>query len=95
MDTISHDETSSLGKFYMHQENNVPFMTKNVNFALSPWTLLGHSQRNTDISAFPLITLVGTSVTWHVLNVSRFKTSFSIPFLHISESKKDLRSFFA
>ena len=95
MDTISHNEASSLGKFYMHQENNVPFMTKNVNFALSTWTLLRHSKRSTDISAFPLITLMGTSVTWHVLNVSRFKTSFSIPFLHISESKKDLRSFFA
>ena len=33
MDTISHNETSLLGKFYMHQENNPPFMTKNVNFA--------------------------------------------------------------
>ena len=33
MDVISHSETSLLGKFNMHQENNAPFMTKNVNFA--------------------------------------------------------------
>ena len=39
---ISHSETSFLRKFYMHQENNVPFMTKKVNFAFFfPWTLLG------------------------------------------------------
>ena len=29
MDTTLHCETYLLGKFYMHQENNVPFMTKN------------------------------------------------------------------
>ena len=34
MDAISHSEASLLGKFYMHQENNAPFMTKNVNFTL-------------------------------------------------------------
>ena len=45
MDTVSHGETSLLGKFYMHQENNAPFMTKNVNFAFFPWTLLGHSKK--------------------------------------------------
>ena len=33
MDTISHSETSLLGKFYMRQDNIVPFMTKNINFA--------------------------------------------------------------
>ena len=33
MDTSSHNEASLLGKFYMHQENNTPFITKNVNFA--------------------------------------------------------------
>ena len=32
MDRISHSETSLLGKFNMHQGNNAPFMTKNVNF---------------------------------------------------------------
>ena len=42
---ISHSETSLLGKFYMHQENNAPFMTKNVNFAFFPWTLLGNSEK--------------------------------------------------
>ena len=45
MDTNSHSETSLLGKFNMHQENNAPFMTKNVNFAFFPWTLLGHSKK--------------------------------------------------
>ena len=45
MDTISRSQTSLLEKFYMHQENNVPFMTKNVNFAFLPWTLLGHSKK--------------------------------------------------
>ena len=42
---ILHCETSLLGKFYMHQENNLPFMTKNVNFAVFPWALLGHSEK--------------------------------------------------
>ena len=45
MDTISHSETSLLGKSYMHQENNAPFMTKNVDFAFFPWTLLAHSKK--------------------------------------------------
>ena len=44
MDTISHSETSLLAKFYIHQQNNAPFMTKNVNFAFFPWTHLGHSK---------------------------------------------------
>ena len=42
MDIILHSETTCLEKFYTHQENNV-YMTKNVNFAFFPWTLLGHS----------------------------------------------------
>ena len=33
MDKISPRETSVLGKFYMDQEHNAPFMTKIVNFA--------------------------------------------------------------
>ena len=48
MDTISHSETSLLGKFNMHQGNNAPVMTKNLNFAVFPWTLLGHSEKSTD-----------------------------------------------
>ena len=51
MDTISHNETSFVTKFYMREENNVPFMTKNVNFAFFPWTLLGHSKKNTEITS--------------------------------------------
>ena len=46
MDMISHSETSLLGKFTKHQENNAPFMTKNVNSAFFPWTLLGHSKKH-------------------------------------------------
>ena len=46
MDTISHNETNLLGKFHIHQENNAPFMTKNVNFAVFPQTLLGHSNKH-------------------------------------------------
>ena len=45
MDGISHSGTSLLGTFYMHQENNAPFTTKNVNFLSFPWTLLGYSKR--------------------------------------------------
>ena len=45
MDKISTRETSVLGKFYMDQEHNAPFMTKIVNFAFFPWTLLGHSKK--------------------------------------------------
>ena len=46
MDTIPHSETSLLGNVYMYQENNAPFMTKNVNFAFFQWTLLGHSKKH-------------------------------------------------
>ena len=46
MDMILHSETILLGKFYMHKENNAPFMTKNVKFAFFPWTLLGHSKKH-------------------------------------------------
>ena len=33
MNAISHSERSLHGNFCMYQENNAPFMTKNVNFA--------------------------------------------------------------
>ena len=33
----------------MHQINNAPFMIKNVNFTLFAWTLLGHSEKITDL----------------------------------------------
>ena len=46
MDTISHSETNLLGKFRIHQENNAPFMAKNVNFAVFPQTHLGHSNKH-------------------------------------------------
>ena len=49
MDAISHGETSLLGKFDMHQENNAPLIAKNVNFEFFPWTHLGHSKKNTDV----------------------------------------------
>ena len=49
MDTISYSGTRVLEIFYMHQENNAPFMTKNVNFAFFPWTLLGHSKKHWQI----------------------------------------------
>ena len=65
MDTISNSETSVLGKFYMHQENNVPFMTKHKNFAFFPWTLLGHSSKNTDIKV-----LVCEWQLWSITRVS-------------------------
>ena len=39
-----YETTNLLGKFYM-QENNAPFVTKNVNFLFLPWTLLGHSKK--------------------------------------------------
>ena len=45
MGTISHSETSLLGKFYTHRENNAPFMTKNVNFIFFPWTPLRDSKK--------------------------------------------------
>ena len=49
MNTIAHSETNLLGKFYVHQKNNAPFMTKNINFASFSETLLGHSKKNTDL----------------------------------------------
>ena len=45
MDAISHNDTSPLGKLYMHEENNAPFMAKKENFAFFPWTLLGHAKK--------------------------------------------------
>ena len=33
-------------KSYMNQENNAPFMTKNVSFGFFPWTLLGHTKKH-------------------------------------------------
>ena len=50
MDTILHSETCLLGKFYMYQETNLFFMTKNVNFAFFPWILLEHSKKNINIT---------------------------------------------
>ena len=41
----------SQGNFTCIQKNNAPFMTKNINFAFFPWTLWGHSKKNTDIYA--------------------------------------------
>ena len=45
MDTISHSDPSSHRKFYMHQENNVPFMTKKMQI-----DTFGTLWKNTDIS---------------------------------------------
>ena len=45
VNTISHSETSLLTKFYMYQENDAPFMIKNVNFPFFQWTLLRHSKK--------------------------------------------------
>ena len=45
METISHSKTNLLGEFYLHQENNAPFMTKNVNFAFFSWILMVHSEK--------------------------------------------------
>ena len=43
---ISHSETSFLGKFYMHQENNVPFMTKKSKFCIFfSVDTFGHSKK--------------------------------------------------
>ena len=55
VDTISPSETSLLGKFYMHQENNAPFMTKNVSFALFSMGTFGtlkKNKKNTDTLSF-------------------------------------------
>ena len=52
MNAISCNETSLIEKFYMYQENNAPFMTKNVNFAFLLWTLLGHSERTLTKNTF-------------------------------------------
>ena len=41
MDMIPHSETSLLGKFYMHQENNMPSMAKKVNFYIFSIDIFG------------------------------------------------------
>ena len=43
MDMIPHSETSLLGKFYMHQENNMPSMAKKkkVDFCIFSVDIFG------------------------------------------------------
>ena len=50
VNTISHSETSLLTKFYMYQENDAPFMIKNVNFPFFQWTLLRHSKKTLSLN---------------------------------------------
>ena len=53
VDTILPGETSLLGKFYMHQENNAPFMAKNVSFVLFSMDTFGTlKKKNTDTLSF-------------------------------------------
>ena len=52
MDTISHSKRNLLGKFYMHQKNNAPLLTKNANFVFFPWTLLGQFKKGTDLNVY-------------------------------------------
>ena len=47
-------------------------------------------RNSANISEFSLITPEGTSVSWHVLDVSKFKISLSISSLHTSENHKGL-----
>ena len=46
-------------------------------------------RNSANISAFSLITLLGTSVSWYVLDVPKFRIYFSIS-LHVSENEKGL-----
>lgn len=48
------------------------------------------SKNSASISVFYLITLVGTSVDWHILDVSKLKISFTISSLHNSENQKGI-----
>lgn len=48
------------------------------------------SRNSANISAFSLVTFEGTSVSCHVLDVSKFKISLSISYLHTSEYHKGL-----
>ena len=62
MDTILHNETSFLGKFYIHQENNAPFMIKNSIFF--PWKLLGLSKKTLTYSIhFPHLRAAGRYIS--------------------------------
>ena len=47
-------------------------------------------KNSASISVFYLITLVGTSVDWHILDVSKPKISFTISSLHNSENQKGI-----
>ena len=48
------------------------------------------SKNSASISVFYLITLVGTSVDLHILDVSKLKISFTISSLHNSENQKGI-----
>ena len=56
-------------------------------------SLMLECRNSPNISAFSLITLVGTSVSWHVLDVSRFKIPLRISSLYNSENEKGLAEF--
>ena len=56
-------------------------------------SLMLECRNSANISAFSLITLVGTSVSWHVLDVSRFKIPLRISSLYNSENEKGLAEF--
>lgn len=45
-------------------------------------------KNSANIFAFFLITVVGTSISWHILDLSKFKISFSISFFLTSENEK-------
>ena len=60
----------------------------NSEFLISPLQL--ECRNSANISAFSLITLLGTSVSWYVLDVPKFKIYFSISSLHVSENEKGL-----
>ena len=97
MDTISH--TSLVGKFYIHQENNTLFMTKNVNFAFFPWTLLGYSKKTltykvdfySDDLYFNDFTLI--SVFWFVHFTVAVKLVSLQPYGHKYSSFKTANAF--
>lgn len=45
-------------------------------------------KNSANIFAFFWITVVGTSISWHILDLSKFKISFSISFFLTSENEK-------
>ena len=66
-----------------------PFFKPDRKLEFLIYLLRLQCRNSANISAFSLIALVRTSVSWHALDVLKIKIYFSISSLHTSENEKE------